>query len=100
MTEIAKSDVFFLITSLAVIVLTVIISVLLVYVFIIMRNVRGVVEKVKEESDLLLDDVRELRVRLKTEEGAVRRASALLAFLRGLFFAKRGGRKKREREEE
>jgi predicted Holliday junction resolvase-like endonuclease len=99
MADIAKSDAFFLITSMSVVILTVIIAVLLIYIFLIVRNVKSVIEKVKEESDLLLDDIKELRVRLKAEDGAVRRASTLFAFLRGTFLGKRSRRKKEEEKE-
>lgn len=96
MADVAKSDVFFFITSMAVIILTIIIAVLLVYVFLIVRNVKSVVEKVKEESDLLLDDIKDLRVKLKSDGGAVRRASTLFAFLRETFFGKKSRRRKNE----
>lgn len=99
MADIAKSDIFFFITSLSVVVLTIIVAVLLVYIFLIVRNVKGVVEKVKEESDLLLDDVKQLRVRLKSEDGAIRRASALFSFVRGIFLDKRGRSRKKKDEE-
>jgi hypothetical protein len=89
MAELAKSDVFFMITSAAVVILTVIIAVLLIYIFIVVRNVKKVIEKVKVESDLLLDDIRELRVKLKTEGGTFRRASALFAFFKGAFLGKK-----------
>lgn len=51
MTDIVKSDLFFVITSISVISLTVIIAALLIYIFFIMKKVKSIVDKVKEGSD-------------------------------------------------
>lgn len=51
MTDIVKSDLFFVITSISVISLTVIVAALLIYTFFIMRKVKSIVDKVKEGSD-------------------------------------------------
>jgi hypothetical protein len=51
MTELAKSDLFFVITSISVISLTVIVAILLIYVFFIVKKVKNIVDKIKEGSD-------------------------------------------------
>ncbi len=94
MAEIAKSDLFFLITTVSVVVLTIIIAVLLVYLFIVIKDVKEVVRKVKVESNEMIDDIKDLRIRLKAESTAVSRASAVFGFFRKTFFAKRGSVRK------
>lgn len=61
MDVIAKSDVFFFITSIAVIVLSAVVAVALVYAIRILRNVSHVSKIVSEESDLIAKDVSRLR---------------------------------------
>ncbi len=89
MADVAKSDIFFVITTLAVAVLSILGAVLLVYVLFIVRNLKRMMEHVKKESDLILEDVHDLRMKLKEDGGAVRRASAVFMFFKKTFFGKR-----------
>lgn len=89
MIDIAKSDLFFVITSMAVIILTVIIAVLLVYIFLMLRNVKNVIDKVKVESDGMIEDIKELRLKIKADGSIVRKASAFVTFFRSAFMGKR-----------
>jgi len=98
MIELAKSDIFFIITTVAVIVLSSIIATLLVYLFIVIRDVKKVVERVKEESGEILEDVKTLRLKIRAEGTAISRASAFFGFFKNVFLRKRG-RSKRSKEE-
>lgn len=61
------ADVFFFITSIAVIVVTAVLVVLLVYLVRIVRDVKYISRKAKTETDLLAEDVGDLRKGLRTE---------------------------------
>lgn len=98
MADIAKSDLFFFITTMAVIVLSITILVLLVYVFIIIRDIKSVVHRVKEESDGVLGDIKDLRLKIKESSGAAGYAGAIFGFLKKAFFTKRTRPKKHKVE--
>lgn len=100
MADLAKSDVFFVITTAAVIVITVIVAVLLAYLFIIIRDVKEVVRKVKEESGEVIEDVKELRHRLREQGSALGRASAVARFFKSAFLGKRSRTKKSKAKDE
>ncbi len=89
MTELAKSDIFFIITSISVISLTVIISIVLIYFFSIMKKVKAIVNKVKEESDSAIEDIRELRAKLKADGSAIRGVSFGIGLIRNMFSGKK-----------
>ena len=65
MESVLKSDIFFFITTFAVIVLTVGIVIALVYVIRILRDVREVSEVVKTESKRISGDLSAARISLK-----------------------------------
>ncbi len=98
MADIAKSDLFFVITTVAVVVLSAIIATLLIYLFIIIRDVKQVVHKVKEESTEMLDDIKDLRVKLRDESGVASRFGAFFLFIKKAFFSKRGRSRKSKEE--
>ncbi len=93
MTEIAKSDLFFIITSISVISLTVILAIVLFYVFSIVKKVNKIVSKVKEESENAIEDIRELRAKLKAEGSAIRGLSMAFAFIKNMFSGKKSKKK-------
>ena len=98
MNEIAKSDFFFFITTLAIIFLSIIIFVLLVYIFSIIRDIKSVVHRVKEESDGVLGDIKDLRLKIKESSGAAGYAAAVFSFLKKAFFVKRTRSRKHKEE--
>lgn len=67
MTEFIKADVFFFVTTVAVVVLTVVAVVFMVYLIGVMRNVRDISELVKAQSNHISDDISELRANIKRE---------------------------------
>lgn len=67
MTEFIKADVFFFVTTVAVVVLTVVAVVFMVYFIGIMRNVRDISELAKVQSKNISDDISELRANIKRE---------------------------------
>lgn len=67
MEGVLKSDIFFVIASLAVIVISVLAVAALFYVVMILRDIKEVSRKIKEESALIGEDFRELRAALRRE---------------------------------
>lgn len=67
MSDFAKMDVFFVITTVAVIVVAVLLSIALYRLLKILRNVEHVSQIVSDEGDLVRADVAEMRVAIKRE---------------------------------
>lgn len=67
MSEILQANIFFFITSIAVIVFTFLLSVALFHFIKILKSVRKIMERVEVESEAIADDVERLRVFI-TEE--------------------------------
>ncbi len=88
MDTLIKSDVFFFITSIAVIVLGALIGAATVYLIRILRDVKAISERVKEETTATADDFREVRSHLKAQGLGF----AALSKLKKLFRMDRKGR--------
>ncbi len=65
MDEILKQDVFFFITSVAVIFLTFLVGALVIYLILIAHKINRIVGRVKQETDIIADVVGEVRKRVK-----------------------------------
>jgi len=61
MTEVLHANIFFVITSIAVVIFTVLICVLLFYVIKIVKAVRRIVDRVEAGSEVLAEDLDHLR---------------------------------------
>ncbi len=66
MQNLIHSDVFFFITSIAVIVVTIFILIILWYVFRILKNIKDVSDIIKKESFFVLGDLSGIRTRIKS----------------------------------
>ncbi len=62
-----KADIFFFITSVVVILLAILVAVMLVYIVRILRDVKHISSRVREEGDKIIEDVDELRQDLSRE---------------------------------
>ncbi len=69
MNEFAKMDIFFVITSLAVVLLGILLAVLAVYLIKISRDVKYITQRAKSEADLISQDLSDLRQNVK-DKGA------------------------------
>jgi 5-bromo-4-chloroindolyl phosphate hydrolysis protein len=69
MTEFAKMDIFFLITSIAVVVLTALLAVLAIYIIKISSDIKYISGKAKNEADFIAKDLSDLRENVR-EKGA------------------------------
>lgn len=92
MDTLIHADIFFFITAISVIMLTVGLIVVTVYVIRILKNVDHISEKVKEESDHVIEDIGMLRREVKQEGFKMGYA---FRFFRKLF-EKRSSRRSKE----
>jgi len=67
MTEFIKADVFFFVTTVAIVLLAVLFAVFMFYLIGIMRNVRDISALAKDESKNIKGDIAELRTNIKRE---------------------------------
>lgn len=67
METIMKSEIFFFITSIAVVILTILIGIVAAYLIRILRNVDDISAKAKEEAALIKEDVADLRQNIRDE---------------------------------
>lgn len=69
MSEFAKMDIFFVITSAAVVLLGILLAVLIIYIIKISRDIKYISQRAKSEADLISQDLSELRQNIK-DKGA------------------------------
>lgn len=69
MSDFLKQDIFFFVTTVAVVVLTILLAVLIVYIIKISRDVKYISKRAKSEADLISQDLSELRENVK-DKGA------------------------------
>jgi len=67
MTEFIKADVFFFVTTVAIVLLAVLFAVFMFYLIGIMRNVRDISALAKDERKNIKGDIAELRTNIKRE---------------------------------
>jgi len=67
MNNLIHADVFFFVTTIAVIVVAAVFTVALFYFIGVLKNVRDVSEAIKEETDLIRDDIRAARENMKRD---------------------------------
>lgn len=93
MEAVAKSEIFFFITTVCIILVTLVILVSGVYLVKIVADVKSITKRLKEETAEVMDDLKSARESLK-EKG--RSFASVLAAI----FALRGGKKKRHKTED
>lgn len=67
MQDFIKQDVFFFITTVAVLTVTLLLAIFLVYVIRIARSVDKITTKVRQETDMISEELGELRRNIKKE---------------------------------
>ena len=67
MNEFYKMDIFFVVTTAAVILLAILLAIVLVYVIKIMNDIKYISGKAKNETDKLSEDMDDLRAKVRTE---------------------------------
>ena len=89
MEEVLQANIFFFITSVAVILFTLLVCVALFYVIKILRAVRSIVERVDTGSEHIAEDISQLRAYLA--EGS------LISQIIGLFIRTKSSRRKKKK---
>lgn len=79
METLFQADIFFFITAVATVILSVLAGIAVVYLIRILRNVRDISDTAKKEADLLAKDVDDLRDDLRSRG---RRLSGLFSFVK------------------
>lgn len=82
MNTLIQADIFFFITAIAVVLLTLLLVVVLAYGVKIVRTISKIAETIQKESENVVEDIAELRGRVK-EEGV--KVSAFWRFVTGFF---------------
>ena len=82
MDSLLKSDIFFVVTTGAVVIITACLVVLLIYVIRILHEVRSLIELARKEGELLSTDLSELRGRVQAQGF---KWAFILGFLRKLW---------------
>lgn len=90
MDTLIHADVFFFVTAIAVVVVGFVLAVGGVYLILILRDLRYIIGRAREESDQIVQDIHDLRATVR-EEGV--RLKMLIEGFRNLF----GGEKKRSK---
>jgi len=65
MTEFLKQDIFFFVTTIAVIVLSLLMIVVMIYVWKIVSDIKYITKKARREADLIADDIADLRENIR-----------------------------------
>lgn len=86
MSDILQTNIFFVITSVAVVVVTILVAVILVYVLYIVRNLKEMSDRLKEGSELLAGDFKELHEKIRNGNGGFKN---VLSFVLGKVFTRR-----------
>lgn len=86
METVIQMDIFFFVTTIAVILLTVLHAVLLVYLIKLLRDARTIVDIIRDEAGDIIEDVEELRENVKHK---AKRFSGLLGAVTTARFIKR-----------
>ncbi|MES2409378.1 MAG: hypothetical protein V4509_03700 [Patescibacteria group bacterium] len=82
MENIAKSDMFFFVTTIAVIIVTLVLVVALAYVIRIASDIKYIAGKAKQETDEIVDDIKNARETLKSKGKAIATILSSLWFLK------------------
>ena len=90
MSNLVQSDIFFFITGMSVIMLTAIFAIILVYVAYVMRNLKQILDTAKRETDLIAEDINQLRTNVK-EEGM--KVKSFIGFVESIINRKKTNKK-------
>jgi hypothetical protein len=93
MNPIIQANIFFFITSVAVVLISLLVIVLLIYLVLVLKDFRGVSKKVKQETDLIAMDINDARTHIR-EKGAA--MSSLFDFFKDLAGKPKSHTKKKQ----
>lgn len=94
MNTLIHADIFFFVTTIAVVVVGLALTVLIIYLIKVFRNVREITDAVREETALLRKDIADLRTEVRAR-GA--RAKGALDLMDRLFGTRRASRSRKKK---
>ena len=94
-SSLIHADIFFYITSVAVVILTILLIILFYYLVKIARHLECTARRLKEEGDRIIDDVSMVRESIEEQGG---KALSFLRFIFGAFIHTRDSSKRPSRE--
>jgi hypothetical protein len=93
MEQFVKADIFFFITTLAVVVTSIVLTIAFVFIIQILRDVRYITKRIRKETDGLLEDVHDARNFVKKEVKQALDIRELISGIMGMFVKKKRSRK-------
>jgi chromate transport protein ChrA len=93
MDQLVKADIFFFITTLAVVVSSIVLTVAFIFVIQILRDVRYVTKRVRSEADDIIADVHDARDFVKKEVKQALDIKEIVSGIMGMFKKKKRSRK-------
>jgi len=90
MNDFLKMDIFFIVTTLVVLMLGIVVTLILFRVWRILGHVEDISRDISEESALLRNDVAQMRARIKTEGFKFTHIMSLFSSRIARFWGKRG----------
>ena len=90
MNTLVHADIFFAVTTAAVIVVTLLVAVLLIYLIMVLNRIKDIAEQVREEAVLVREDIHDLRDGVRREGFKLKH---LVSFGERLFFKKKNRRR-------
>jgi hypothetical protein len=94
MDSLIKSDIFFFITSIAVVLITLLLAIGLVYAISILHTIEGISKQLKQEADLISQDIADVRTYAHGQSWTLRGLSALFKTI----FLRRNGLSKSKKK--
>ena len=81
-----QADIFFFVTTIAVVLVALVFTVTLIYLIRVLRSAEGIMNEIKAETVLFREDIQDLRGGIKTGiKKGVARASSFMEFFGGWF---------------
>lgn len=90
MNDFLKMDIFFIVTTLVVVMLSVVVTLILFRVWRILGHIETISRDISEESALLREDVAQMRTRIKTEGFKFAHVMSLFSSRVARFWGKKG----------
>ena len=84
MDTLQKADVFFFLTSIAVVVVSVLLAIAFYYFIKILRDIKAITEMAKEEGEILAEELSQLRASIKEEGGKIKGFLNFLKFFNNI----------------
>lgn len=72
MDQIAKSEIFFIVTTVAVVVVTIFVAIISYYLIKIFKNVKHITTRARTETDLIAEDIGDLRQNLRRDGAKIK----------------------------